>query len=95
MRLRRDISHTSAWDGGPADDPRARERATLDLGMRVAYATASAVLLTLCDYAFHTRTGVLGYSRPARMSLLPGHPTAEVFGGFLVVRMGGRCDQRV
>ena len=50
----------------------------------VGYTLAIAALVTLCDYAFHTRTGVLSYASPGGgASLLPGHPTGVVFAGFL------------
>lgn len=53
------------------------------------YVLAVACLLTLCDYFFHVRTGVLYYTQPEHLSLFPGQPTGDVFAGF--VPLGVAC----
>lgn len=48
-------------------------------GLLVAYATAVAALLTVCDWACHVRQGVLVYPEPIAREWLPGQPTPAVF----------------
>lgn len=53
------------------------------------YSGSIAALLTFCDTYAHYGFGVLRYLHPTAVALLPGHPTDDVFVGFL--RIGGFC----
>jgi len=75
-------------DGGGEIDVASQDRAPRSSALLLVdavFALSLAVLLTLCDGLAHVAFGVLSYTEPTAMSLLPRQPTLQVFAGFLLL----------